>query len=145
MAAMYKHIIREGDWKLIESFPEHFFEPFYLAGGTGLALQIGHRYSNDFDFFTDQNFNNESIKQILASVGTFQLFQDKEGTVEGSVNNTRLSFFHYPYPLIDETIFVGRLELASILDIALMKLSALSSRGSRKDFVDLYFLKDKLS
>ena len=144
MPSMHDKVLRKEDRNLLGSLPKEISGQFYLAGGTGLALQIGHRYSNDLDFFSKDHFNNLQIKQQLESIGTIEIMQDQPGTLEGTVQDTRFTFLYYTYPLLDSTVNYANIEIASLLDIALMKLSALSSRGSRKDFVDLYFLRDRL-
>jgi len=141
---MFDGVLRENDLRVLKALPDSITEVFYLAGGTGLALQIGHRVSNDFDFFSESDFNNEFLKSSLRGIGKFSLFQDAKGTLEGVVENTRISFFQYKYPLVEEWVSYEDVHLASIEDISLMKLSALSSRGSRRDFIDLYCIKDKM-
>ncbi len=112
----------------------------YLAGGTALALQLGHRISEDLDFFTPEEFDE---KILSSSLGEFPEFI-QEGTawrtVWGKVGETKFSLFYYKYPLIGETIGFEGLKLASKKDIAAMKIHAVSDRGTKRDFVDLYFL-----
>ena len=142
MTETYKNILSTEETKLIRRIPECIQEKFYLGGGTGLALQIGHRYSHDFDFFSDTEFNNDVIIKEIAQLGEFRLFQESRGTLEGTVKNTRITFLYYNYPLLKMFTRFEKIRLASLIDIAVMKISALSARGSRKDFIDLYFLKD---
>lgn len=113
---------------------------FYLAGGTALALQIAHRRSIDFDFFSEQEFDIRVIKKKLASMGDYRLSSESEQILDGRLNAVRISFFNLPYPLIRPEIKFNRLRIISKEDIAAMKLAAISMRGSRKDFIDLYFL-----
>mgnify|MGYP000158477060 CR=1 FL=1 len=113
---------------------------FYLAGGTGLALQYNHRKSVDFDFFNKNNFTNEEIIEKLKSIGKVQVQSEAKNTLHALVNNVRISFLGYKYPLLKNFITVGHIKIADHLDIACMKLSAIVSRGTKKDFVDLYFL-----
>lgn len=113
--------------------------PFYLAGGTALALQLGHRQSLDFDFFSDFNFNRLNLLRELGQYGDVMRFSETEGTLHCSLNGVKLSFFYYPHPTI-ELLQVDRLRLASIIDIALMKFEAIAGRGDKKDFIDLYFI-----
>ncbi len=141
---MFAQVIRKKDLKVLQACPDEVGKHFYLAGGTALALHIGHRYSQDFDFFCADEFNNEWLKRVLSTVGILKVFQNKKGTLEGILRSTRFSFFHYPYPLLQPLVQFESIKLASITDIALMKLSALSSRGSKKDFIDLYCLRDSL-
>jgi hypothetical protein len=114
--------------------------PFYLAGGTALALHLGHRQSIDFDFFTQEAFRTRSLIEYLRPFGDFELLSEAENTLYGIINDVRISFFRYNYPLIKELQYYGQLAILDMLDIALMKLEAISGRGSKKDFVDLYFL-----
>lgn len=118
---------------------------FYLAGGTGLALQYKHRKSIDFDFFNDDDFSNETIIEKLRSIGEVQVQSEAKNTLHALVNNVRISFLGYKYPLLKEFIPVGYIKVADYLDIACMKLSAIVSRGTKKDFVDLYFLLKNLT
>lgn len=115
---------------------------FYLAGGTALALQKGHRDSIDFDFFTDQPFNPTQLQQEMASLlesHTVTVTQAAPNTLGSLVDSTiRLSFMTYQYPLIEPLLDSPSLKLASVLDIGCMKLSAIISRSTLKDYVDLY-------
>ena len=127
--------------RLLELFSQRdFISSFYLAGGTALALLIGHRQSIDLDFFTKINFDNQDIINFVRNLGKFELFDEAQNTINGSFNNVKISFLKYEYPLLKEPHKFFFLSIADIFDIAIMKLSAISSRGSKKDFVDLYFL-----
>lgn len=112
----------------------------YLAGGSALALHFGHRISVDFDFFTPTAFNSNEVAQKMAEVGDFQLSQKEEGTLLGTFNNVKFSLFIYNYQLVDKFIPFSKVFLASTKDIAAMKLAAIMDRGTKKDFVDMYFL-----
>lgn len=113
-------------------------EGFYLAGGTAVALHIGHRTSEDFDFFTPQPFSSLSLRRDLDRAGRFTLTQEARGTVTGLFGGVKVSLFEYDYPLLAPLMNWNGLRVAALLDIGLMKLTAISGRGSRKDFVDLY-------
>jgi len=144
MQNIFENVLRSEDWQVVDKLPKFVLKEFYLAGGTGLALQIGHRYSYYLDFFSNVSFNNLDLKNQLNTIGKFKLFQDHKGTLEGVVDQTRVTFLFYPYLLLEKTAAFHQINLASMMDIALMKLSSLSSRGSKKDFIDLFFLKDFL-
>lgn len=118
---------------------------FYLAGGTALALQIGHRQSIDFDFFIPKDFDSNKIFERLNSLGLgeYQLQQQDKNTLNGYLNNIQISFFTYRYKVVKPFIKYQNFNLLDIFDIALMKLEAISGRGSKKDFIDLYFLLEK--
>lgn len=113
---------------------------FYLAGGTGLALQLGHRVSVDLDLFTQRHFEARAVRDALRLAGGFRVDQLAEGTLHAEVGGVQLTFLRYDYPLLFEVTRFKELTVASPRDIACMKLEALSSRGSRRDFVDLYFV-----
>ncbi len=117
---------------------------FYLAGGTGLAFRIGHRVSMDFDFFSPANklssAAQERLIEQLRQGGDFVIESIEEGTVQVTLGGTQVSFFYYPYPLMTPTTEIAGVQVASLEDIGLMKLAAIISRGSKKDFIDLYFI-----
>jgi len=111
---------------------------FYLAGGTAAALQLGHRQSVDLDFFSRQPFDPGELVDRLSGLGGVQVVHTAPGTLHVHVNAVRVSFFRYAYPLIAPVVSYEGVDLASLRDISLMKIVAVSDRGSRKDFVDLY-------
>jgi hypothetical protein len=129
---------------LLPEFKKIARETFYLAGGTGLALQIGHRDSIDFDFFTPNEFNTQSLISELERVFAdpmLSITQVEKNTVSCIIDGTvRCSFFSYPYPHIRPFIESEYFPIASIEDIGCMKLSAITSRSVEKDYVDLYFI-----
>jgi hypothetical protein len=123
--------------ELLSRIPE--MRTFYLAGGTALALHLGHRRSRDFDFFRAQDFLPQDLVSALRNGKGIEVLQEAPGTLTVRLRGVPTSFFHYDYPLLRplrETPW--SLHLADPDDIAPMKLSALAGRGSRKDFVDLY-------
>lgn len=115
----------------------------YLAGGTALALILGHRQSFDFNWFCADYFDSEILARQLSNISSFQISEAAKGTLHGIFKGVRITWFHYPNPMLDDfmtTAEMPGLKLASLKDIAVMKLVALSHRGSAKDFVDLYEL-----
>lgn len=114
----------------------------YLAGGTALSLQLGHRLSLDLDFFTQEVFEELTIENKLKELGDFDRERVNWRTVLGTFGQTKFSYFYYEYPLVVETILFENVQLAQPPDIAAMKLQAISDRGARRDFVDMYFMKD---
>lgn len=121
---------------------------FYLAGDTGLALSLHHRRSVDLDFFSQTNRldfeGRRSLTARLEELPRWRLIEAKDGTVHGQVGQVRVSFFWYPQPLAKPLIRKGRIRIAAIEDIGLMKVGAIIGRGSRKDFVDLYAICQQL-
>ena len=116
----------------------------YLAGGTALAIQLGHRISYDLDFFTNENFDRQTILPKLGQL-QFSLEREDKGTILGKINETKFSLFYYPYPLISETLNYQDIQIANIQDIAAMKVDAISGRGKRRDFIDLYYISKQIS
>jgi hypothetical protein len=122
-------------------------EGFYLAGGTALALQLGHRDSIDFDFFKSGDFDTEKLfARLLEAIGPSVVKVQEERDTLGVVINGRikLSIMRYPYPLLKPLVGADALDLASIADIGCMKLSAITGRGTQKDYVDLYFILQRI-
>lgn len=129
--------------QLISDFTE--IKEAYLAGGTALALQIGHRISVDLDFFTLQEFSEAELSTKLASGPKFVQDGTAQWTVWGKIGKTKFSIFYYKYPLLEKTIQFEGIQLASLADLAAMKIHAIEDRGTRRDFVDVYFLSKKYS
>lgn len=120
--------------------------PFYLAGGTALALWYGHRLSVDLDFFSCANplgFTERHLlmEELRGVQGTLE--EEKEGTIHVQLKGTHVSFFRYRYPLLRPFGTWEGLSVAHPIDIGLMKLGAIIGRGSKKDFWDLYMILQK--
>lgn len=116
---------------------------FYLAGGTGLALAIGHRRSRDFDFFSQNLFDENSLLQSLKEASPITVTGKSPHTLHLDVQETKVTFLGYPYPLLFPTgKFLG-VKVADIRDIACMKIDAIASRGAKRDFLDLYIVAQK--
>lgn len=112
---------------------------FYLAGGTALALHLGHRRSVDLGFFSHGAFENAQVLSVLRQVGDTTVRQGEPGTLRGEVAGVQLSLIRYEYPLLEPLQpFAFGPPIAGIRDVACMKLSAIMGRGSRRDFVDLH-------
>ena len=123
---------------------------FYLAGGTGLALILGHRLSNDFDFFNKELFNEEVLLQNLQGLKNLSVISKEEHTLHINLNGIKVSFLGYNYPLlfpVKQYKFEKELSInvADERDIACMKISAIGSRGIKRDFIDLYMTAQKYS
>jgi len=112
-----------------------YIDSFYLGGGTGLALQIGHRKSEDLDFFNAQEFDENLTAREIAG---FQSIQQYRGTVHGLLNGVRLSFLYYPVPLVEKTYLWNGIKIASVADLIGEKFKTVSQRGAKKDFCDLF-------
>ncbi len=114
---------------------------WYLAGGTALALQTGHRVSLDLDFFTPQK--KISADPLIENLSKNDWITDilKEGTVYGRLYGAKISFIAYPFFQSRKTPHhYGTVKVLDVDDIAVMKIIAISQRGKKRDFVDLYWL-----
>lgn len=112
----------------------------YLAGGTALALHLGHRASYDLDFFTNKKFKAQIF---LNKISQFKFYKHERldwGTILGKLGDVKFSLFFYPYPLLEKPFDYEGIGIAGIRDIAAMKLAAISERGTKRDFIDLYFI-----
>lgn len=112
---------------------------FYLAGGTALALQLGHRISLDLDFFDKNEFDEIQLTQQLSKIGKFNLEKKAPQTILGILENTKVSFLNYSYPLLFPFKTIESIKIADSRDIACMKIDAIASRGAKRDFIDVYF------
>ena len=111
---------------------------FYLVGGTALALQYGHRLSIDLDFFCHQDYDQNLIKKVVPAGA--ETFGQSDVFLGMHINNVKVDWVKYPFPLIDELLTIKGIRMATPLEIAAMKLWAIARRGTKKDFVDLFFL-----
>jgi predicted nucleotidyltransferase component of viral defense system len=114
---------------------------FNLVGGTALALQIGHRVSVDLDFFNPNPFEVEDVlREIKAENYNITIIGKQSNNLNILVNGVKVDILKYTYPLIKPSIEVEGVKMLAKEDIAAMKLSAITNRGDKKDFTDLYFL-----
>lgn len=112
----------------------------YLAGGTALALQLGHRVSVDLDFFTPKAFDATQLVRNFRKIAAFEEEQQTAGTLLGTLEGIRFSLFLYPYRvLFPLKRFLG-IQMLDWREIAAMKLAAIGTRGIKRDFIDLYFI-----
>lgn len=139
-------VLAPDSWRVFQSLqvPE-VTAAFYLAGGTGLALLLGHRISVDFDWFSGSNpLGDVDRRRLLDSLRAggheVAILQDQNGTLSVEWQQVVVSFFHYRPPLLERPNMVGGLPVAAMSDIAAMKLAAIIGRGGKKDFVDIFFL-----
>lgn len=117
-------------------------EKFYLAGGTALALQLCHRTSLDFDFYTKSHFRPNKLLSDLkeAFPEKIEEVSKAKNTLLVRIDKVSSSFFRYKYPLIFPLIKTAGPPLASLEDIAAMKFIALTGRARKRDYVDIFYL-----
>ena len=137
---MFRHILTEAQQTVLELLSRIAeVRTFYLGGGTALALYLGHRRSEDFDFFRAQELVPQNLLSVLRDTGDLAVLQEAAGTLTVRLRGVATSFFRYDYPLLQPLReSPWGLLVADPDDIAAMKLAAVAGRGSRKDFVDLY-------
>lgn len=119
----------------IEYLKKHF-----LVGGTSLALQIGHRISVDLDLFAHHDTNVSEVIDHISHLGRIRIVNQSKRILNLFIGDVKVDFVSYRYHYLNPPIEKDNLRLASIEDIAAMKISAITGRGSKKDFVDLFFL-----
>ncbi|MEZ4771749.1 MAG: nucleotidyl transferase AbiEii/AbiGii toxin family protein [Bacteroidia bacterium] len=121
------------------------FNNYSLAGGTALALQIGHRISVDLDFFGKQELVTEDLFQVFSDLGGYQLLSQGKNILIVNIRDIKVDVINYRYDLLEPTFSIDGLRLYSLADIAAMKLAAITGRGKKRDFFDLFFLLKKYS
>lgn len=113
----------------------------YLAGGAALALQLGHRRSRDFDWFTKETLPPENVASDLKATGlSLSIRENTVGTLHADVGGVEYSLFRYRYDLIAPLVNFEGCNLASLADICAMKLAAIHQRAVKRDYVDLYMI-----
>lgn len=115
-----------------------------LVGGTALALQIGHRKSIDIDLFGKVEIDKLPLSNLFANFNSVEAIQKSKHINIFEINGVKVDFVNYSYPWLQDEIVINGIRLAHKVDIAAMKIAAITGRGSRKDFVDLYFLLKKM-
>lgn len=114
---------------------------FALVGGTSLALRFGHRISVDLDFFRPKKFDNKIVSASLAAdFPSFQLTNDNSNGMMCFIEDVKVDFVTYPYPLLHPFETIEGVRMMSLTDVVAMKLGAISNRGAKKDFYDLHTL-----
>ena len=119
---------------------KEYLNSFVLVGGTALALQLGNRESIDLDLFSNTDFaSNELLTSLL---NDYQILVDNQlsQTLITTINYVKVDFIKFHYPFIRPFLVIENIRMASLEDIAAMKLDAITGRGSKKDFYDLFFL-----
>lgn len=113
---------------------------FYLVGGTALALQIGHRISVDIDLFTNESFDSVTLSAHLKENYEFKETVDRGYFLQGSIKGIKVDLLKYPYKPKQDLLSIETVRMVDKTDIASMKLSAITNRGRKRDFIDLFFL-----
>ncbi len=118
----------------------------YLGGGTALAIQKGHRTSVDLDFFSETEPNMQLVvAELQKEIENIVVRRAEKHTMFAEALGTDISLFYYPYKMLNSFVEVGSLYLASVEDIAAMKIAAIIQRGTRRDFIDTFYLLNEFS
>lgn len=111
-----------------------------LVGGTALALQLGHRKSIDLDFFGTVDCESEYLRESIAGIASLTILKESPHIHIYIVDGIKVDIVNYKYPWLDDVVLEQGLRLASVSDIAAMKITAIIGRGTKKDFIDIAFL-----
>jgi len=116
------------------------FKGFYLAGGTALALQLGHRVSVDFDWFSDQKISSslpDEVSRIFSGHG-IKIEVNNPAEFTALIGGVKTTFLHYPFPMLLLAAEWEGMKLAQVLEIAAMKAYTIGRRSQLKDYIDIY-------
>jgi len=137
---MHPSVLPDRAWDLVGRMEDSgLLQDWLLCGGTGLALHFGHRVSEDLDFFRPDDFGAEALVRAIADLGPVRILSRAENTIHTKVNNVKLSFIKSEGDFVFPPSGYRGLRIADPRDVAAMKLVAIGGRGSRRDFVDLYW------
>ena len=119
---------------------KEYLDSFVLVGGTALALQLGNRESIDLDLFSNTDFASNDLLTSLLKDYQIVINNQLPQTLITTINHVKVDFIKFHYPFIRPFLVIENIRMASLEDIAAMKLDAITGRGSKKDFYDLFFL-----
>ena len=139
---LHLHAVESDTLELLKSLTkEPILSNNFLVGGTSLALQLGHRISIDLDLFTHQPFDSSLLlEKLKENYDSVQPLTVSDTIFISVINQVKIDCVHFKYPFSFPLIEESNLRLADMRDIAPMKLDAVTKRGSKKDFFDMYFL-----
>ena len=128
---------RQKIFQKLKNFPQ-----FYLVGGTALALQIGHRMSDDFDLFSEKNIPAELLEKVekIFKGSTIDIITNHSEQLSLIIDQTKVDFVKYPFPLILNLIEYEEVKIIKISEIAATKAYTIGRRATYKDYIDLYFI-----
>ena len=137
---MHKEVLSEKQQELLPLLRQ-FSREYYLAGGTAVALRIGHRRSVDFDLFKFSSVNHKkNVDKITVSRLPYEVTWREAGQMNVTVGDVKLTFLEYPFPVGGAGKFENIIKVPELIDLAAMKAYALGRRSKWKDYVDLYFI-----
>lgn len=138
---MFKEILT-GEQARLLSLIKYFRQDFYLAGGTAVALQIGHRRSIDFDLFSGKPLRTvkivNTIKRVHYSIDATLEESTEELTM--IIDGIKITFLEYPFDIKPSVDFNDVIMMPDLLILAATKAYSLGRRSKWKDYIDLYFV-----
>lgn len=137
---MHPEVLDQRGQALFSRLPH--FQGFYLAGGTAAALYLGHRISVDFDLFSGREIPDalfDTVKRVFSGK-PIKLSVSSKDDLTVFIDERKISFLHYPFPLVLGVTEYQNVALARLQEIGAMKAYTIGRRGAYKDYVDLYFL-----
>jgi hypothetical protein len=136
---MHREVLTKAADELFGSLSR--FAGYYLAGGTALALQLGHRVSVDFDLFCADDISPSLLAQVqrVFAAGVSPLVNNSD-ELTITVQGVKVTFLKYPFPVLEPFVVYEQVPLLSVREIAATKAYTIGRRGSLKDYVDLYFV-----
>ena len=138
---LHYETVDEGTLELLKQLQSlRILSEMRLVGGTSLALQIGHRKSIDIDLFGNLSAPYENLIDELKTLGEVIPLKNSKNIHSLLINNIKVDIVNYEYEWLSNKIIIDNIHLATIQDIAAMKLNAIIGRGSKKDFIDLFFI-----
>lgn len=139
--------VKESTLKLLKSLQtEPLLATTRLVGGTALSLQMGHRESDDLDLFSVEPLDGLRVQTLLIDKYGFQPSVIEEQTLIGFIQGVKIDVIYHPFPWLEPAIEEDGVRLATVADIAAMKMHAIINSGKRpKDFVDIAFLSTHFS
>lgn len=144
---LYKRTVKQETLVLLEALMSlDILKPYFLAGGTALALQLGHRVSYDLDFFGKLKVDYRDLTDTLKQFGSMKMIHSEDQAFQCEINDIKIDIVNYRHlSLLKPLVNIEGIRLAAIEDIATMKIKAIEDRGYKRDFFDLYCLLNKLS
>ncbi len=139
---MHKECFPEKGWQVLKNIKDTFTKyNAVLSGGTALSLHLGHRISEDLDFFTGAEFRIDSVFSDIRKTGClFRIISEGDDYLIFDVEGIKVSLFKYDYPFLEKPVVYKKILISGVLDIASMKIIAIGQRGTKRDFIDLYFI-----